>query len=118
MTKRQLEKRQHGKKTKGQKNKKQKTKTKKRVQYSDVRAVSHSCDVFIQLWSNNNNGANRIMMQPKNMTRNKSYISLDLFMFKITIDNERKGKIWYQKVKGNQCHWNDQHLETQMRFTP
>ena len=59
MIKRQLEKRQHGKKTKGQK-----TKTKKRVQYSDVRAVSHSCDVFIQLWSNNNNGANRIMMQP------------------------------------------------------
>ena len=52
------------------------------------------------------------------MTHNKYYISLDLFMFKITIDNERKGKIWYQKVKGNQCHWNDQHLETQMRFTP
>ena len=35
--------------TKRQKNKKtkrQKTKTKKRVQYCDVRAVSHSCDVF------------------------------------------------------------------------
>ena len=34
------------KKAKIQKTKRQKTKTKKRVYYFDVRAVSHSCDVF------------------------------------------------------------------------
>ena len=49
-------KRQKDKKTKRQKDKiktkrqkkaeRQKTKTKKRIQYCDVRAVSHSCDVF------------------------------------------------------------------------
>ena len=46
-----MTKRQKGGGTKSQKEKKkkdqrQKTKTKKRVLYCDVRAVSHSCDVF------------------------------------------------------------------------
>ena len=50
-----MRKRQHDKNTKRQKGKKDKkgkrqnTKIQKRVQYCDVRAVSHSCDVFMSL---------------------------------------------------------------------
>ena len=44
-TKRQKEKRKKDKKTK-----RQKTKTKKRVEYCDIRAVSHSFDVFGYSW--------------------------------------------------------------------
>ena len=41
-----MTKRQKGEKTKDKKTERQKTKTKVRVQYCDIRAVSHSCDVF------------------------------------------------------------------------
>ena len=50
MTQRQKDTKRHketnNKRQKDKKTKRQKTKTKKRVQYCDVRAVSHSCDVF------------------------------------------------------------------------
>ena len=50
------------KKTKTQKKRRRqkdkKTKTKKRIWYCDVRAVSHSCDVFVHYWSKYRMGEN------------------------------------------------------------
>ena len=94
-----MTKRQKGEKTKDKKTERQKTKTKVRVQYCDVRAVSHSCDVFFII-----SGTLKLELRDKDIN------SADGRWSTKTLESWRKdNREGTQAVQCTPWVWNDTH---------